>query len=126
STSAQFLVAAMLLLLPYCLSAQTIGPDDLANPVDISGLLYGFNGEYMMDQCVATDDVVTNPPQPFSSIHLDESCRILVDELNPGLIRFPGGMTANYFHYYGTGYGYNPNETTGTLITEAEIALDGL
>ena len=44
--------------------AQTLSPEDLLSPVDISHDVYGFNGEYMMDQCFDSDDPYSSPMNP--------------------------------------------------------------
>ncbi|MCP4121105.1 MAG: hypothetical protein GY751_05075 [Bacteroidetes bacterium] len=125
--SARIVLAGVLFcLFNYNASGQTISSGDLLNPSQVPSEFYGFNGEYMIDQCLDTDDPRTNPPQPLNTLYLDQTCRILVDELNPGLIRFPGGTTANYYHFNGTGYGYIESETFGTEIGVQQLGFDGL
>lgn len=45
----------------------------------------------------------------------------LYDELNPELLRFPGGTIANFYHTDGPGYGFRPEDVkmiNGTAIAE--------
>lgn len=120
------ILAGLLLLgTPFSI-AQYLSPEDLQSAFEIRHDLYGFNGEYMMDECYESDDPYSNPPQPFTSIYLSSSCRELVEEVRPGIVRFPGGITANFYHFYGTGYGIRLSETWGNAIGPVNPYLDQL
>lgn len=113
-------------LFVYDLHAQTLSPSDLLSPVPLDKLTYGFNGEYMSDECYTSDEPVQIPPVPFNDIYLDQTCPELIAEVDPGVIRWPGGITANFYHFYGTGYGINRLETIGSAIGPVNPAEDEL
>lgn len=97
----------------------------ISAPVDMQNELFGYNAEYMIDQCLETGGEI-NLLNPLTVVRLDQACLQLVEEINPAVLRFPGGTTANYYHYYGTGYGYDAAEIFGTSIGLGELALDDI
>ena len=120
---------ASLLLICICTYtsiSQTLSPSDLLSPTEIRQNLHGFNGEYMMDQCFNSDDPYSSPQEPYSSIYLSQACKALVNEVSPGIVRFPGGITANFYHFNGTGYGIVFSEIVGNAIGPVDATLDAL
>lgn len=72
--------------------------------------LTGFNAEYMIDVCL--DGSFANGK--FRNVGLHSDCAGVVEALDPEVLRWPGGITAQYYHFNGTGYGYRSDEVRGT------------
>ncbi|MEZ5008610.1 MAG: hypothetical protein R2753_10725 [Chitinophagales bacterium] len=119
------------LILLFCIAvqnnhaySQTLTPEDFSTATQVKEELFGFNGGHMMEVCGATtDSIYVGMPFPLEDYHLLESCRDFTNKLNPNVLRFPGGTTANYYHYNGTGYGFQPLEVIGSKF-EGMVGAD--
>lgn len=76
----------------------------------INSVLTGFNAEYMTDVCI--DGNFENGKMRNVTFHKD--CSSILEALDPEVLRWPGGITAQYYHFDGTGYGFNPASVKGT------------
>jgi len=72
-------------------------------------ILTGFNAEYMTDVCIDAD-----VRDKLENVRLHGDCKKIVDILDPEIIRWPGGITAQYYHFNGNGYGFRSDEVKGT------------
>jgi hypothetical protein len=97
------------------LKSQTLTANDFSAPKEINDHLFSFNAGFMMEVCGASNDVlVTGAQPPLNSYYLNPACPEIINEINPSVIRFPGGTGANYYHYYGRGYGFISSEVIGS------------
>ncbi len=60
---------------------------------------------------------------PLNSMDLNDECPELVNMIKPSNIRFPGGSVANYFHFNGTGFGFEFDEVIGSVF-ESQLTFD--
>ncbi|MCB0502034.1 MAG: hypothetical protein KDD32_05085, partial [Bacteroidetes bacterium] len=104
--------------------SQTLTPQDFTSPTTVKEDLFGFNGGFMMEVCGATtDSIYVGMPLPLKDYHLLQSCTDFTNKLNPNILRFPGGTGANYYHFNGTGYGFQFWEVIGSKF-EGMVAAD--
>ncbi|MCP4123469.1 MAG: hypothetical protein GY751_17100 [Bacteroidetes bacterium] len=102
-------ILAFMLVGSQCEAPQKAPAKTNQTNVSNTKTLTGFNAEYMTDVCIDAD--VTDK---LENVRLHKDCKDIVDVLNPQIIRWPGGITAQYYHFNGNGYGFRSDEVKGT------------
>ena len=111
SKTSLFLVGFALLFFINCeppKKANTLNNN--TSDVSKGHTMTGFNAEYMIDVCLDGQFV----DQRFQNVSLHTDCSEVVDALDPEVLRWPGGITANFYHFNGNGYGFVSSEVKGT------------